>query len=387
MKEVIIIHYSEIGTKGKNRPNFEVRLAGNINNKLTKIGVKTKSIRDFGRIVVFLKEGELVKKEEIKKTLSNIPGIAYFGFGFACEKDFEAIKKTVLFLARSFVGSFKIDVRRSDKNYPIDSQKMNEILGEVVLNKNDDLGVELSRPDNIIWVEITAHAFYVYTEKCTGMGGLPTGTGGQILSLISAGFDSPVASFLMQKRGASVLFIHFHSYPYVSQSSLEQVKLLFRKLSDFQNESRLFLFPFAEIQKEIIAKTPEKLRVILYRRTMLKIAEKIAEKEKCETLLTGESLGQVSSQTLRNMSVTEKIVKIPVLRPLVGFNKEEIINLAKKIDTYEISAEPYEDSCSFMMPAKVETHANLEEVEEKEKALGKLSALINEGIKKMETIE
>lgn len=377
MEKVIIVHYSEIALKGKNRIFFEEVLRKNLERKLEGFGVK----RLHGKMLVELAGSPFPDEGRVFKKISETPGVAYFAPAVRVESDFGKIKEAALVLAEGMNGSFRIKARRSDKKFPMDSREINEKVGEAVLGRFN-LKVNLKDPDNTIFIEVSSEASYLYKRKLEGIGGgLPVGSGGRAMALLSAGFDSPVAAYLMMKRGVEVSFIHFHSYPYVSRSSIDQARRLAERLGEIQGGLEFISFPFAEIQKKIIAKAPEKLRVILYRRTMLRIAEKLAGKIKAEALVTGDSLGQVASQTLRNMGVIEEAAGIPVLRPLVGMNKEEIISLARRIGTYDISSEPYDDCCSFMMPEKVETRAELGEVKKAEEIIGNVEKMIDEAMK------
>jgi thiamine biosynthesis protein ThiI len=233
----------------------------------------------------------------------------------------------------------------------------------------------MTSPDETIYISIVDSTAYVYRSKLHGAGGLPAGSSGRVVGLLSAGFDSPVACWQLMKRGANVIFVHFHSMPYTSQNSADQVRQLAKILTTYQFTSKLYLVPFAEIQQEIMVKSPQPLRVIIYRRMMVRIAEVIAHREKAEALVTGEAVGQVASQTLRNIRAIDDAATLPVLRPLAGADKEETMVLARRIGTFDISNEPYDDCCSFLAPRKPATWANLDEVQAGEGQLG-IPALI-----------
>jgi len=387
----VVCHYSEIGLKGKNRKFFEEKLIENIKKALPEDSFK-KVRRISGRILIELKES--FQKEKIKKALKNVFGISYFAFAIDCQQKIDAIKKKALELLKSEkFRTFKIETQRSKKDFPLTSQEINEKVGEYVLNnlksQNSNLKskyhqktkikVNLKKPEVICFIEIVEKYAFLYLEKIKGPGGLPLGVSGKAVSLLSGGIDSPVASFYTMKRGVKLIFVHFTSYPFTSQNSLEKVRKIIKVLNKFQFRSKLYLVPFTKIQKEILLKTKAKLRVVLYRRFMFKIAELIAKKEKAKAIVTGESIGQVASQTLENILVIEEGIKFSVLRPLIGFDKEKIIQKAKEIGTFSISILPGEDCCARFLPKHPETKANLQEVKKEEKKLEK-EKLIKEAI-------
>lgn len=356
----LIIHYDEIGLKGKNRPVFENALVRNIRNKppLAKAS-EGKIKKGFGRILIQDFTGE---KGECREALSQVFGIANFSFAVKVDLDLDEIKKKVLELLKNEeFESFRITTRRSNKNFALTSQKINEQVGEEVVKKLNKK-VDLENPDLTCFIEIAEKQAYIYLEKIAGPGGLPVGVGGKVVALLSGGIDSPVAAWYAAKRGLQNIFVHFHSIPYTSAASVNKVKELAEQLENFCGKSKLYLVPFGDLQKQIMMSVPEKLRVIFYRRFMLRIAEQIAEKEGALGIITGEALGQVASQTLENIGVVQQAVDLPVLRPLVGFDKKEIVEKAKQIGTYEISILPHEDCCTLFMPKRPETKARLDEV-------------------------
>jgi len=370
-KSIIVIHYGEIALKGKNRVLFEKRLQQNIREALGDIEYSGGLQRVNGRFILNLNglKNDPSVRTAILRRLCEIPGITYFGVGFEVEKSIDDIINGVITLSKDLPsGSFKVDTRRSDKSFPYTSPEVNQQVGQAVVERFE-LPVDLNNPQSIIRIEITSAGVYIFCARYQGIGGLPVGSSGRVLSLISAGFDSPIASYLMMKRGARVYFAHFHSMPYVSRNSVDQVYKLVKRLSDFQHESVCYMVPIADIQRKIVAVAPSQYRVLLYRRVMVRLSERIAERHKCEALVTGESLGQVSSQTLRNMRVVDQSTSMPVLRPLVGMDKEEIIAISRTIGTESISAEPYDDCCSFLMPRQVETWGSMEAVAEIESRL------------------
>jgi tRNA uracil 4-sulfurtransferase len=245
------------------------------------------------------------------------------------------------------------------------------VNGEVGAHLCEHFGVRanLSKPDETIFIEIADGTAFVYRSKQSGAGGLPSGVSGKVITLLSAGFDSPVAAWKIMKRGATNVFIHFHSMPYTSRHSVDQVRQIVGVLTQYQLHSKLYIVPFADLQNEIVLKTPQHLRVVLYRRFMLRIAELIAHDEKAEALVTGEAVGQVASQTLRNIRNIEAAVTLPILRPLSGTDKEETMALARRIGTHDISKEPYDDCCSFLAPRRPETWSKIDEIMDAESRL------------------
>ena len=273
----------------------------------------------------------------------------------------------MLLTGRTF-SSIKVDARRVDKNFSVGSMEVNRQVGEYLCTRFGVRG-NMTRPDETVFIEIVDSVAYVYRSKMKGVGGLPVGVSGKVTALLSAGFDSPVACYHMMKRGANVAFVHFHSYPYVTQDSVDQVKQLVGVLTHYQFDSKLYVIPFGEVQQEIVAKTPPSFRVILYRRLMVRVAETIAHRENSQALVTGESVGQVASQTLRNIRIIDSVAELPIFRPLIGMDKEEIIDTARKIGTYDISRQPYDDCCSFLTPRSPATWADPEAVQEAESKL------------------
>jgi len=367
MKEYIICHYAEIGLKGNNRGFFENKLKENIKKALADFNIKKiKGIS--GRII--LQTGRLNTEERIslQKKLKNIFGIAYFSFAQdskATEKD---ITQTGLkLLAPKDFNSFSVRVQRSDKNFPLTSMEMEKRIGALILKKTKKK-VDLKNPDQTLFVEIVQDYVFVYTEKILGAGGLPVGTAGRAICLLSDGIDSPVAAWQMMKRGLEIIFIHFFAYSKNETQALDKVKKIVKELNNYQGQSKLYLIPFKNWQKKILPKAGHH-GCLLCKRTMLELAEIIAQKEKCFSLVTGDSLGQVASQTLENIRVIDQATNLLVLRPLIGFNKQEIINLAQKINTYSLSIISTKFYCQNILPSYPVTRANLNQVVKIEKEL------------------
>lgn len=381
--EYIICHYHEIGLKGKNRRFFEEKLIENIKQALPASSFEFVK-RISGRIIIKLTAKGAQNQKEIEQALKNVFGIAYFAFAVSSEQKIETIKKKAreLMEGKKF-KTFRISTKRSGKEFPLSSQEINERVGEHIL-KNLNKKVNLERPNLTCFIEIVERYAFLYLEKIKGLGGLPVSTGGKTVVLLSGGIDSPVAAFRIMKRGVKIIFLHFHAYPYTKKASIDKAEKIVKILNKYQYNSKLYLVPFADIQKEILLKTPAKLRVILYRRMMFRIAGEIAKKEKALAIITGESVGQVASQTLENIKVIEEAIDLPVLRPLIGEDKEEIIKKAQEIGTFEVSILPHQDCCVRFLPVHPATKAQLKEVKEAEKELN-IQKLIKKAIKDTET--
>ena len=280
----------------------------------------------------------------------------------------ETIKRIINDIKVKDYTTFRISARRADKSFPLNSQEINTRLGGEVVAKYGKK-VNLDNPDLSIHVEIVGKIAYLYYEKIKGPGGLPVGVSGKALVLISGGFDSPVAAWYALRRGMQVEFIHFHSMPYTSKASLEKVASLVNVLETYGASNKIANIPFAEIQKKVLISCPEKLRVILYRRIMMRMSENLANKHNCKALVTGEAVGQVASQTLENLRATGIVTTLPIIRPLICFDKEDIMELATKIGTHDISKKPHDDACTRFIPDHPEIHANLKEVEQAEEKL------------------
>lgn len=369
----IIIHYDEITLKGRNRSLFENALVINIKDFFNDRNIGYEKIyKNGGKIAVDLNGKS--ENSEIKEILKNIPGISNFYFAVSTDKDMEKInKKTVELLSPSNkinkYKTFKIEARRSDKKFEFKSPEINARVGEYVL-ENTGFKVDVRNPDLEIIIDIGSKNCFIYFEKIKGIGGLPVGTAGNLISLLSGGIDSPVASYMMMKRGARIIFVHFKNRTIRgAEDGVDKIKSLIGTLNKFQRRSKLYIIPFDEFQKEIIANVPSKNRMIIYRRFMLKTAEMIAKKENAKGIVMGDSLGQVASQTLENINAVYSVVNLPVFTPLIGMNKQETVDMAKKIGTYEISIIPYSDCCSLLAAKHPETKARLEEIINQEKNL------------------
>lgn len=380
----IIIHYAEIALKGNNRIIFERQLIKNIKLALADLGIK-KVNRLLGRIVIPIPEG--LEPEKIAGRLSKIFGIVHFSFAVETKNELDQFKQTALELARanSDWQTFKIVTKRSNKLFPITSMEVSREIGAFVLEQTENKKVDVKKPDLKIEIEIIDKQSYVYAGRIAGPGGLPVGTSGRVVSLLSGGIDSPVASWKLMKRGCENVFVHFHSLPQTDRASVEKVKELAGLLSAWQSNTIIYLVPFLDIQKAIVQETKGDYRVVLYRRFMYRIAEAIARDEKIKALVTGESVGQVASQTLDNIETINAAISIPVLRPLIGSDKIEIIDEAKKINTYELSIVPHGDCCSLFVPRHPVTKAKIH-IAEAEEAKLDVEKLIQDAITNTETI-
>ena len=386
--DTIICHYAEVGLKLGNRRFFENWLRKNIKSSLNRvIPDKIFTVRRlYGRIVIELDDDLTKNRKEIAQALSSTFGIAYFAFARYIVQEIKSIRGMALAaLQDEKFETFKIKTRRPDQKFLFTAQQVNEDIGEYILSKMDKI-VQLKDPDITCYIDIVQGAAYIYTERITGPGGLPTGSNGKVVGLLSGGIDSPVASLLAMKRGAAVIFVHFHSVPMTTEESIEKVKKISKVLSYYQSRIHLYLVALTPIQKKILVNAKEKYRIILYRRFMIRIAEKIAHKENARALITGESLGQVASQTLENIAVIEAVSSMPILRPLIGLDKQEIMNLAKDYGTYDISILPDQDCCSLFLPKNPATKAKKQFIEAEEANLA-VDDLIQEAIDSIDIIK
>ncbi len=372
----VVVHYDEIGLKGKNRPHFEHVLMRNIKQALEDLGpVDTQRL--YGRLFVRLKEE--CPWDLMAERIRRVFGISYFARAFESPRDLNVLKQRLgEQVPRSGYECFAIDTKRSDKAFPLTSPEINRDLGAFVQAETGKR-VDLNHPDLRISVEWLHDRVLFFFDRIRGPGGLPVGVSGRVVGLISGGIDSPAAIYLMMKRGCGVVFIHFHSFPFTNRASQRKVMDLARELSRSRQVSKMYFVPFADLQKEVAARTPGSYRIILYRRFMLRLAEAIARREKAGAIVTGDSLSQVSSQTLSNLRTIEEAVRIPVIRPLIGFDKKEIISLAQKINTYSVSIQPHDDCCMFLMPKQPFTRSTSQELRKLEKDLN-VGGLLNRAL-------
>ena len=359
----VLIRYHEIALKKGNRAYFTELLKRNVISAVKDLGVK--DIRSLpARLLLTLKSD--IDQATATERIGAVFGVANFSLVERTPRDIDTLRERILdSLDGARFESFRIDTQRGDKTFPLTSPEINRVLGAAVKEKTH-ARVDLENPEFTVFVEILPRDAFFGFNKIPGPGGLPVGASGRVVSLISGGIDSPVASYRMMQRGCRLIFVHFHSAPYQDKTSQEKVRELLKRLTRHQFNSRLFLVPFGEIQRQIVAAVSRPLRVVLYRRMMLRIAEAIARREKAKALITGESLGQVASQTLENMAVIQQAATLPILRPLVGMDKQEIIDQARRIGTFDISAIPDQDCCQLFVPKHPATKAELAEVEQAE---------------------
>jgi thiamine biosynthesis protein ThiI len=362
----IVVHYKELALKGKNRPWFIQHLVRNLRAALA--GLEVTSVRSVtGRIEIDLGAGG--RWDEASARISRVFGIANFSFAGRASHDFDEIAAAILAdIGDRRPASFRVSARRSDKRFPFTSPQIERHVGGLI-QEATGWRVDLERADLTLHVEMMPdHSFY-YFGKEPGAGGLPSGTSGKVACLLSGGFDSPVAAYRMMRRGCTVLLIHFHSYPILSRASQEKVREIAALLTTSQLRSRLLLVPFGEIQQQVVLAVKPELRVVVYRRLMLRIAETHARAWRARALVTGEVVGQVASQTLENMTVIAQATSLELLRPLIGMDKDEIMAEAGRIGTFPISIIPDQDCCTLFTPKHPATRVRLEQIEEAERAL------------------
>ena len=390
MKKLYLIRYGEIGTKGNNRNIFEDRLIGNIRQTLNQADGEVKVYRTYGRIFIDTD----IKESIVFDKLSKVAGIVGICPALRVELDLEDIKAAAIKLTRDKLAdenstiSFKINARRPNKDFELTSPEINQLLGAHVLRTIEDglLEVDVHNPDLELRVEIRSSYAYLYGKDVAGIKGLPVGVTGKAGLLLSGGIDSPVAGYKMLKRGLKLEAIYFHSFPFTSDRAKEKVKDLTKVLAKYQGEINLNIVSFTKIQKAIKEDCPKDLTTIIMRRKMIEIAERLLKRYNAKALITGESLGQVASQTLSSIQVTDVVSKLPIFRPLIGIDKEETIKIAKDIGSYETSIQPYEDCCTIFLPETPETHPNLCQIEAGEKDL-EIESLIKEAIESVEKIK
>ena len=369
MKELILIKNGEIALKGLNRSTFEDVLLKNIRRKLADLG-KFRCYKAQSTMYIEPQEDGIDLDEAVDR-VRKVFGIAALTRACIVEKDFEDIKaKTVEYLKETLseASTFKVEAKRSDKTFPMNTPQICTELGGYLLEQFPGLTVDVHNPQVTVMVEIRDFAAYVHAGQIEGAGGMPVSTSGRAMLLVSGGIDSPVAGYMMAKRGMEVLAVHFVSPPYTSERAKLKVIALCEKMSAYCGRMQLFIVPFTKMQEAIRDNCPEELFTVIMRRMMMKIAEKLAQRSDCAALITGESLAQVASQTVQAIACTDVACQMPVLRPLIGMDKEEIIRIARKIDTFETSILPYEDCCTVFTPKHPRTRPKLAMVEEAEAA-------------------
>jgi thiamine biosynthesis protein ThiI len=379
----------EIAIKGKNRSTFEKALIENMRNHLKGVEGAPKVARVGGRIEVHLGQAD---QEEVVSRLREVFGISSLSPVAESELDMEKIKETALKVVQDALAKrvgkvkFKVEARRANKMFPLTSPEISKAVGGYVLPRvNDRLKVDVYEPELTLTVEVRETKAYLTCDVIPGPGGLPVGTAGRTMLLLSGGIDSPVAGYMALRRGATLECVHFHSFPFTSERAQEKVNELARILARHGGRIRLHNVHFTEIQKAIRMHCPEEYSVTIMRRFMMRIADRLAHQRKCLALVTGESLGQVASQTLESMYVINSVTSIPILRPLVAMDKVDIMNIAERIGTYETSILPYEDCCTVFLPKNPKTRPKLWEAEAAEEKLD-VEALIRDALEKTETL-
>lgn len=382
---LVIAHYTELGLKGRNRSFFERTLASNIDLQLAAIpGVRAKPIP--GRLLVRMPDRS--HYELVVQRLQATFGLSSFSPATELvNPTIESITEAALAMAdEENFESFKVRARRGNSSFEMRSIEINVAVGQAIKDRSG-ARVDLGDPDWTLYIELTGNRAYLYTRKVPGPGGLPVGTSGRVLALLSGGIDSPVAAWRMARRGAHVDYVHFSGQPFADPSSARQAAQLARHLSSWTLRSRLWTVQFGDIQSEIVLVAPQELRIVLYRRMMMRIAEALAVREGAAALVTGECLGQVASQTLPNMAAIGHVVTtIPVLRPLVGFDKLEIEATGKTIGTYDISIQPHQDCCVLFIPRQVTTAARPVDIDKAEAALD-IEALVEKAVANAEVVD
>ncbi len=364
-ERICLVHYHEVGLKGRNRASFEHRLLSNMEAALVAFELKEVCRISGHLLVVFENADDLEPAADI---LLQVPGVARVSRGWRCAREPEEYNRCAE-LAMMDCGefeSFKVVARRSNTDYPIDSMQLNQLVGAHLCAFAPDKKVKMKDPDVKVHVEIIQGSAYVFSRSDRGIGGLPVGSAGKVVSLMSGGIDSPVATWKLMKRGAVIVGVHFSGAPVTDDASEYIVDDIAHALAPAGGIGRIYTVPFGKYQKAIASECPPPLRIVLYRRLMFRVAQGIARVERAKALVTGESLGQVASQTLENIAAVNAAVDIPVLRPLIGSDKLEIIDVAKRIGTFEISSRPADDCCTLFMPRSPETHARIVDCERAE---------------------
>ena len=386
MNDIILLKQGEIVLKGLNRKNFEQKLIGNVIRRLRPFGeFKVYALQS---TVYVEPQNELCDMDSAFEALQTVFGVIAITRAAACDKDPDAIAaKAIEYLAEDMraARSFKVESKRSDKRFPMTSIQLSQHVGGLMAEAFPDTEVDVRNPELTVHVEVRDLAAYVHSTPLPGAGGMPVGSNGRAVTLLSGGIDSPVSSYMIAKRGVHLIPVHFFSFPYTSEAAKEKVLTLAEKLTAYCGKLMVEIVPFTHIQEEIRDKCPEEYFTIIMRRFMMRIAQRIADDNGCGAIVTGENLGQVASQTMSAMGVTEAVTDVPVLRPLIGFDKAEIVALARKIDTFETSILPYEDCCTVFTPRHPKLKPTVAECEEIEKALD-IEALVEEAVKNIERI-
>ena len=384
MKEIILIKNGELVLKGLNRRSFEDVLIKNIKKRIAHLGA-TEITRAQSTIVITPKEDDYDMDSAVE-CVSTVFGISAYSRAAVCEKDLEQIMETAKEYLKPFLSdakTFKVNAKRSDKRFPFESPEICREVGGAILSAFPHLSVDVHNPEQIITVEIRDRDAYIHAGQLRGAGGMPVSTSGRAAIMISGGIDSPVAAYMMARRGLELNAIHFASPPYTSPRAEQKVRQLLSKVARYSGTIRLAVVNFTEVQEQIAKNCPEEYFTLIMRRMMLRIAQRLAKERGCGALITGESLGQVASQTLPALATVDTLAELPILRPLIGMDKEDIIAVSRKIDTFSISIQPYEDCCTVFTPKHPRTRPTIEQCEKAESALD-IPALVNRAIENTE---
>ena len=378
-----VVHYQEIALKGKNRPWFLAQLVRSLQRAVSDLpGTKVRAL--MGRIEVV--PGPSAPPDEVADRIRHTFGIANFSLARRVPIDLDAIAASVLQdIGDRTCRSFRVSARRADKRYPLSSPQIEREVGGRI-KAATGWHVDLEQPEIDIRLELLTNEAFYFFDKLPGPGGLPKGTAGRVVCLLSGGIDSPLAAFRMMKRGCTDTFVHFHSYPILSRASIEKARSLVTLLTRWQHRSRLYLVPFGDIQQQVLLSVPAPMRVVVYRRLMLRIAERIALQRRAQALVTGDVVGQVASQTLENLAVVGKVAMLPLFRPLIGMDKDEIMAQAQTLGSYAISIIPDQDCCTLFTPRNPATRARLDDVEAGERQLA-IDELVEMAVRNAEVEE
>lgn len=382
MREIVLIKNGELALKGLNRNSFEDKLIKNMKSRLADLG-KFEFTKSQSTIMVEAQSEETDLDLAVER-ISKVFGIAALSRACVCEKDFDIIRKAaVQYLEEQLedAATFKVEAKRSDKKFPMKSPEICREAGGYILSKFNHLKVDVHNPDIIVTIEIRDKYAFIHGNSIKGAGGMPTGTSGRAAILISGGIDSPVAAYMMAKRGIELCAVHFASPPYTSELAEMKVMELLKKVAKYSGAITTYVVPFTKIQEKIRDLCPEEYFTIIMRRIMMEISEKIAVNQNCSALITGESVGQVASQTIYALACTDCVVDMPVFRPCIGMDKEEIIKISRKIDTFETSIQPYEDCCTVFTPKHPKTRPHVEDVSKAQNKITDLDELVEEAIK------
>ena len=386
MNDIILLKLGEIVLKGLNRRSFEQKLTANVRRRLAPIG----KFRVYCLQSIIYVEGEDgADMDTAFEALKKVFGVISLTRAAACEKDKDAIAKLAIEYLREDMlraKSFKVETRRSDKAFPMTSIELSQYVGNALSDAYEDIAVDVHDPELVVHIEVRDLAAYVHAMPVHGAGGLPVGCSGTAVTLLSGGIDSPVSTYMIAKRGVHLIPVHFFSFPYTSQQAKDKVIELGRLLTEYCGKMTMEVVPFTHIQEEIRDKCPEEYFTLIMRRFMMRIAEQIAQRSNAKAIVTGENLGQVASQTMEAMASTQAVMTLPILQPLIGMDKEEIVERARQIGTFETSILPYEDCCTVFTPRHPRTRPKISEVERAESKLD-IDALVAEAIEGIERIE